>query len=196
MNQDFSNALSIFKPGIYFPTGERDVNPWAAVSKASNVDPSSFLAPSRQEELEDKIAADTYKSSYGEGIPTLNADWMQRVLATEELARRLQPSALERARQGAQLQAQLTREQLATLSPYLDDAAAKSTARNLGASKAFLATKEQMPGSVQGIMGEKQLQMASAAGAEAQRQLATADQTRAARDFGGIRFAGKYIQVA
>jgi hypothetical protein len=103
---------------------------------------------------------------------------------------------LAQQEQQARLSSRLTREQLASLYPYLSAAGAEATARSLGASKEFLATKEQMPSSVQNIMASKQSQMASAAGAEAQRQLATADQTRAARDFGGIRFAGKYISVA
>jgi hypothetical protein len=106
------------------------------------------------------------------------------------------PLDLAQQEQQARLTSRLTREQLASTYPYLSAAGAQATARNLGASKAFLATKEQMPGSVQENMASKQSQMASAAGAEAQRQYATADQTRAARDFGGIRFAGKYIQVA
>jgi len=105
------------------------------------------------------------------------------------------PQRLAEQEQQARLSSRLTREQLASLYPYLSAAGAESTARNLAASKEFLATKEQMPSSVQNIMASKQSQMASAAGAEAQRQYATAAQQDAAKRFAGS-FAGKYIQVA
>jgi len=107
----------------------------------------------------------------------------------------ISPMRMAEMEQAAQLSSRLTREQLASLYPYLSAAGAESTARNLAASKSFLATKEQMPSNVQNIMASKQAQMASAASAEAQRQMATAAQQEAAKRFAGS-FAGQYIQVA
>ena len=107
----------------------------------------------------------------------------------------ISPMRMAEMEQAAQLSSRLTREQLASLYPYLSAAGAESTARNLAASKSFLATKEQMPSSVQAIMASKQAQMATAAGAGAQRQVATAAQQEAAKRFAGS-FAGQYIQVA
>lgn len=105
------------------------------------------------------------------------------------------PIDLYQQEQQARIASQLTREQLASLYPYLSAAGAESTARNLAASQQFRAFKEQMPSSVQDIMASKQSQMASAASAEAQRQIATATQQDAAKRFAGS-FAGKYIQAA
>lgn len=105
------------------------------------------------------------------------------------------PQRLAEQQQQARLSSQLTREQLASLYPYLSAAGAESTARNLAASKEFSAFKEQLPTSVQNIAASKQSQMASAASAEAARQQATAMQQDAAKRFAGS-FAGKYIQVA
>jgi hypothetical protein len=107
----------------------------------------------------------------------------------------ISPMRMAEMEQAAQLSSRLTREQLASLYPYLSAAGAESTARNLAASKSFLATKEQMPSSVQSIMASKQGQMLQAASGEAERQRATAAQQQAAKDFAG-RFAGQYIQVA
>jgi hypothetical protein len=105
------------------------------------------------------------------------------------------PQRLAEQAQQARLSSQLTQEQLASLYPYLSAAGAESTARNLAASKAFSAFKEQLPSSVQNILASKQSQMASAASAEAARSQAMAMQQDAAKRFAGS-FAGKYIQVA
>jgi len=95
--------------------------------------------------------------------------------------------------QAARLSQKLTREQLATLYPYLSAAGAESTARNLAASQAFLGYKEQMPSNVQNIMASKQGQMLMAQQGEAAMMAAVADQARAAKDFAG-KYAGKYVQ--
>jgi hypothetical protein len=105
------------------------------------------------------------------------------------------PQRLLEQEQQARLSSRLTREQLSSLYPYLSAAGAESTARNLAASQAFAAFKEQLPTSVQNIMASKQAQLASAAGAEAQRQFATAAQQQAAKQFAGT-FAGKYVSAA
>ena len=87
-----------------------------------------------------------------------------------------------------------TERQLRQLYPYLSAAGAEATARSLAASQAYRAFAEQLPSNVQNIMASKQAQATSAAGAEADRQRATAAQQDAASRYPG-RFAGQYIQV-
>lgn len=105
------------------------------------------------------------------------------------------PQRMAEREQEAALSSRLTREQLASLYPYLSAAGAEATARSLAASKSFLTAKEQMPSSVQAIMASKQGQMLQAATGEAERQRATAAQQEAAKRFAGS-FAGQYIQAA
>lgn len=127
----------------------------------------------------------------GSAIPPMDPE-AQKYL---DFYKAISPVRMAEMEQAAQLSSRLTREQLASLYPYLSAAGAESTARNLAASKSFLATKEQMPSSVQSIMASKQGQMLQAASGEAERQRATAAQQEAAKRFAGS-FAGQYIQVA
>ncbi len=94
----------------------------------------------------------------------------------------------------ANVSANLSERQLRQLYPYLSAAGAEATARSLAASQAYRAFAEQLPSNVQNIMASKQAQATSAAGAEAERQRATAAQQDAASRYPG-RFAGQYIQV-
>jgi hypothetical protein len=94
----------------------------------------------------------------------------------------------------AQLQQQMNEQGFASAYPWVSQAAQESTARNLRASEDYQAFVQSQPSSVQNIMASKQAQMTSAAGAEADRARAMADQLRAAKDFAG-RFSGKYISV-
>ena len=83
----------------------------------------------------------------------------------------------------AKTSADSTRQQLADLFPYLSAASSEATARNLAASTQFLLTKEQTP-SAQALRNQvAQGQMTSAAGAEADRDRATATQAMAAKAF-------------
>lgn len=131
------------------------------------------------------------QAQVGSAIPKLDPE-VQKWL---DFSKAISPVKMAEMEQAAQLSSRLTREQLATLYPYLSAAGAESTARNLAASQAFRAFKEQMPSSVQDIMASKQAQMASAASAEAQRQIATATQQDAAKRFAG-QFSGKYVSYA
>lgn len=131
------------------------------------------------------------QSQVDSAIPKMDPE-VQKYL---DLTKAISPIRMAEMEQAAQLSSRLTREQLASLYPYLSAAGAESTARNLAASKSFLATKEQMPSSVQAIMASKQGQMLQAASGEAERQRATAAQQEAAKRFAGS-FAGQYIQVA
>ena len=127
----------------------------------------------------------------GSAVPPMDQE-VQKYL---DFYKAISPMRMAEMEQAAQLSSRLTREQLASLYPYLSAAGAESTARNLAASKSFLATKEQMPSNVQAIMASKQNQMLQAATGEAERQRATAAQQDAAKRFAGS-FAGQYIQVA
>jgi hypothetical protein len=79
--------------------------------------------------------------------------------------------------------------------PYLSQAAAEATARNLAASKDFYKTKQQSPATVQDIMASKQGQIASAADAEYRRAMGTAAQQDAATNF-ARRYAGQTFSTA
>jgi len=131
------------------------------------------------------------QSQTGSAVPPMDQE-VQKYL---DFYKAISPMRMAEMEQAAKLSSRLTREQLASLYPYLSAAGAESTARNLAASKSFLATKEQMPSSVQAIMASKQNQMLQAATGEAERQRATAAQQEAAKRFAGS-FAGQYIQVA
>ena len=83
----------------------------------------------------------------------------------------------------AKTSAESTRQQFADLFPYLSAASAEATARNLAASTQFLLTKEQTPTAQSARNVAAQSQMTSAAGAEADRDRATATQAMAAKEF-------------
>lgn len=108
---------------------------------------------------------------------------------------RMAPLERQRRIEETQLEAALTRQQMADLMPYLSAAGAEATARSLAASKSFGIFKEQLPSNVQNIMASKQAQSTSAASAEAARQQATALQQQAAKDFAG-KFSGQYVSYS
>lgn len=143
-----------------------------------------------------KTLLDTVKTSepakYDAGQPVPTGSIFEQL---RDFRQATLPIDLYQQEQQARLSAQLTREQLASLYPYLSAAGAESTARNLAASKDFASFMKRPETAVQNIMASKQSQMASAAGAEASRQQATAMQQDAAKRFAGS-FAGKYIQAA
>ena len=83
----------------------------------------------------------------------------------------------------AKTSADSTRQQMSDLFPYLSAASAEATARNLAASTQFLLTKEQTP-TAQALRNQvAQGQIATSAGAEADRDRATAAQAQAAKNF-------------
>ena len=84
------------------------------------------------------------------------------------------------------LETQQTVEQLRTALPYIDEAAARGIARNLQASKDFLAFKERQPTTQQRIAESKQAQMLSASQAFGEEARAIAAQMDAATRFGQI----------
>jgi len=113
-------------------------------------------------------------------LPSVLSD---NIRAQVELAKQLQPIYLQQAQEQAKFGANATRQQMADLYPYLSAASAEATARNLAASTQFLLTKEQTP-TAQALRNQvAQGQMATAAGAEAERDRATATQAMAAKEF-------------
>jgi hypothetical protein len=105
----------------------------------------------------------------------------------------VQPELSAQRAQEYQMQAELTRKQMSDVFPYMAAASSQATARNLAASKQFLAFKEGSPSNIQNIMASKQNQMASAADSEYRRAMGIAAQQQAAQ--GGLRFAGQTFQV-
>ena len=95
----------------------------------------------------------------------------------------------------AKTSAESTRQQFADLFPYLSAASAEATARNLAASTQFLLTKEQTPTAQSARNVAAQSQMTSAAGAEAERDRATATQAMAAKEF-ARGYAGTTFRMA
>jgi hypothetical protein len=95
----------------------------------------------------------------------------------------------------AKTSADSTRQQMSDLFPYLSAASAEATARNLAASTQFLLTKEQTPTAQAARNAVAQSQMTSAAGAEADRDRATAAQAMAAKEF-ARGYAGTTFRTA
>jgi hypothetical protein len=111
--------------------------------------------------------------------PGVGEDWEKYF----KLYSALGPLRLQEQQAQAKFGAEATRQQMADLYPYLSAASAEATARNLAASTQFLLTKEQTP-TAQALRNQvAQGQMATAAGAEAERDRATATQAMAAKEF-------------
>jgi len=183
MNQDFAQALSIFKPGIDFSTGKRDVNPYEEQLKAGIFDPSVFLSGDKTSALEDKIERDRYTSNYGANLPALNEEWAQKVAANVALNKALQPMALDQAKKAAELQAYLSDQQIRQLIPAAQAISSYNLAQNLAASKDFASFMRRPEAQIQDITSSKQGQMLSAASGEATRAQAMAAQQDAANRF-------------
>jgi len=81
----------------------------------------------------------------------------------------------------------LTQQQLASVYPFLRQAAKESTERNLLASQIYADFKERLPSSMQNIAASQQNQAAQAAGAQAQLMSALANLKGASRGFRGYR---------
>jgi hypothetical protein len=157
---------------------------WAKVSKykraidygtsASGSQPSAYTPPS---------------------VSALPSDYADKIRAQVELEKQLQPLYLQQAQAQAKFGAEATRQQMADLFPYFSAASSEATARNLAASTEFLLTKEQTP-TAQAYRNQlAQSQITSAAGAEAERDRATAAQALAAKEF-ARGYAGTTFRTA
>jgi hypothetical protein len=152
----------------------------------------------KQVDLADYFKSPTFGIEGGQdqstSSPIGNLLDMQRQIQAFEEAR--EPFLTERYRKYGDIASRQQLAQAYGLYPLLSRAGAEATARSLAASKEFLAAKQSAPSTIQDIMASKQSQMLQAAAGEAERQRATADQARAAREFGGIRYAGQTFSVA
>jgi len=146
--------------------------------------------------LQQKIENNRYRSDFGANLGSgLPSDYQNQIRALVELDKQLTPSYLEKARAAAQLQQDLSYEQIRALYPLMSRAQRETIAANLGASEYFLGKKESSPSNIAAIMARKQEQMTQAASAEGERQRATAMQQQAATD-AARGFVGQYIRSA
>jgi hypothetical protein len=182
---DFTGAFT----GTDTSTGKRNVDLYKAAFKASAPNFSSYLA---QAPVSSSTQTPVPSPTYDNKNPIDNILNTVQAIQTFEEAR--YPFELQKFRQMSDIAAQQQLKQAYDLYPLLSQAGRETTERNLGASEAFLRTKEQMPSNVQNIMASKQAQATSAAAGEAERARAVAAQQDAAKNYAG-RFAGQYIQV-
>ena len=112
---------------------------------------------------------------------------IQQVMDSQrELYDFLGDRADQRQERAAQLALQQSVAQTRALLPYIDEAARRTTERNLDASKRYKAFKEQLPSSIQAIMESKQRQQDLASSAFAREAGAIATQQQAATGFAGL----------
>ena len=133
------------------------------------------LKEAEQETYEQKIARIKAEKAY-------ETENLYKTLG--ELNRMQIEQTVEARKQLMPLETQQTVEQLRTALPYIDAAAARGIARNLLASKDFLAFKERQPIAQQRIAESKQAQMLSASQAFGEEARAIAAQLDAATRFG------------
>jgi hypothetical protein len=182
---DFTGVFT----GTDMSTGKRNVDLFKAAFKAGAPDFSSYLA---QAPVFSSTQTTVPLPAYDNKNPIGNIlNTAQAIQAFEEAR---YPFELQKYRQMSDIAAQQQLKQAYQMYPLLSQAGRETTERNLAASRAFLATKEQMPSNVQSIMASKQAQATSAAASEAERARAVAAQQDAANRYGG-RFAGQFVQV-
>ena len=163
---------------------EYDANRFANVQEArANV----LKADVEEEKAKLKEEAE---ESYQEKIARFKAE---NAFETENLIKTLGDlnrlnidQTVEARKQLMPLETKQTVEQLRTALPYIDEAAARGLARNLMASKDFLAFKERQPIAQQRIAESKQAQMLSASQAFGEEARAVAAQLQAANQFGSL----------
>ena len=110
-----------------------------------------------------------------------------------ELERMKNEQLIESRKQLMPLETQQTVEQLRTALPYIDEAAARGLARNLQASKDFLAFKQRQPLAQQAIAASQQQQMSAASSDFAREAQAIAAQLDAATRFGASGSAPRRV---
>ena len=200
MTVDWNSVLQ-YKPGSTFPAPDlrtafdkpkKDAFSGIDFSTGKRVNLSKYMPPSG---LNVAFFPDLTENPYlqqgtGSAVPSLdpaaqaNIDYIKALLPLDKARREEMLSEIEAS----------NLRQINQLRPILSSVGAEATARSLAASQAYRAFAEQLPSNVQNIMASKQAQVTSAAGAEAERQRATAAQQDAASRYPG-RFAGQYIQV-
>lgn len=119
----------------------------------------------------------------GGAIPALDPQVQQWIDFTKAIS----PIRMQEQAQAARLSQRLTEQQLASLYPYLSQAASEATERNLGASMRYADFKEALPSSLQTIAASQQAQALNASNAQAALMNAAANMQNATRGFRGYR---------
>ena len=123
-----------------------------------------------------------------------NAYETQNLLKTfGDLERMKIEQTVDARKQLMPLETQQTVEQLRTALPYIDEAAARGLARNLMASKDFMAFKQRQPLAQQAIAASQQAQMSAASQAFGEEARAIAAQMDAATRFGASGSAPRRV---
>ena len=187
-------------PNVLTLGGIPKANPYGRMSPEERRDYDATRLANLQEARANVLKKDVEKEkakikeeaeeSYQQKIDRIRAE---RAYETEELYKTLGElnrmnieDTVEARKQLMPLETQQTVEQLRTALPYIDEAAARGLARNLMASKDFLAFKERQPSMQQKIAASQQEQMLSASQAFGEEARAIAAQLDAANRFGEI----------
>ena len=178
---DFSNYSSTFTDG-----GFLDPSVWKNQydSSSSPVVPTTYT---------------TSGSDPSTTIPYISSadtpELLKNYAAIQQINDAARPGRMQEAFQNAQLQAQLSRQEMADAFPMLSAASAQATARNLAASEKFASFKEGLPSNIQNIMASKQSQLSSASDAVYRRALGMSAQANAAKDF-AKNYVGKMFAMS
>jgi hypothetical protein len=122
-------------------------------------------------------------TSTGPAIPGVSPQFQEWLDFTKAMS----PIRMQEQAQAAQLSAALTEQQLASLYPYLSQAAREATDRNLMASQVYRGFTELLPTTRQNIAASQQQQMSSAMSSKADMIRAVAAATQAAKSGKGYR---------
>ena len=129
-------------------------------------------------------------------LPTNDAVLSDQIIDQQiKLQRELFPLRIQQMVAAAQAQAELNRQTLSDLLPYIDEADRRKSQRNYQYSVDFLMAKEGSPSNIAEIMRKQSEQRQAANIGEAARQQATAMQQQAATD-AARGFIGQYVRSA
>ena len=117
----------------------------------------------------------------------------RQIKLAHELERMKNQQMIESRKQLMPLETQQTVEQLRTALPYIDEAAARGLARNLMASKDFMAFKQRQPLAQQAIAASQQAQMSATSQSFREEARAIAAQMDAATRFGASGSAPRRV---
>jgi hypothetical protein len=128
-------------------------------------------------------------------VSALPADYSDKIKAIVELETQLQPLYLQQAQAASKFGAEATRQQMIDQFPILSAASSQSKFLNEALSEKYAKFKEYLPTaqSVRNVAAQSQI--TSAAGAEAERDRATATQAMAAKEF-ARGYAGQTFRMA
>ena len=180
--------MSAFNPNFQLPQPGRQVN-WGLDVQLPDYWKSVFTpdkAPKGINTTPGQVSRDFPAIDYtqtGSSVPEVNPQIQQWLDFTKAIS----PIRMQEQAQAAQLSAALTEQQLASLYPYLSQAAREATDRNLMASQAYRGFTELLPTTRQNIAASQQQQMSSAMSSKADMIRAVAAATQAAKSGKGYR---------